>query len=1071
MINDVNVSYKSSLVRSTRAFSSVDASRKFQVAAGVDDVPLLFSLGGDGAFYLTTSRQGQSAAWKSYNLSTDLGGGGAITTFQVAQDPQTQNLTLFLATLDAEKVAHLYRTQPLPQSFDGTVSQEFWTEIPLLDAIRNMEISGIFSSGQGIVIATRSVTPVPLDAQYYSVTDGVCQALTLPADASEIYDIRTGQLGTGLKIPLEGYFLLYNAGSTQTPSPQLIFQTLPSLPHGTETFLYELPDGFLLTLDSIAVLPPVASTESSILYAAGDGVLECTSPTSFTTIVPPVNGVKIKAVRATRAGENISLFLAQETTEEVTFLSQTNNYSITDHSGNSAWLPAPVLIANDVVEFDGILAQSSPENQLVCITSTDAIQHLSQSARTGTWTSSPILIESTSTTRGVTAYVSLITLGTEDQVQQIEGQSVFFSSSVATTVLINDASHHVGPTNTVEIVLDSNILYVEYQSDQFSSVALYMTSPLFAGTQVVDVSHGLCTKLRALNSADALVNAKKKDGTPLIPNALSIGENNLGQFATALQSILDFRETLIQRYAASLHGPLEKKFHPAGLEEAVAIELPLWGGSETETVAETVVLETCEAGGDVAIAGGPAGVLIGAGIVLAAIIVGGLILALESKPPSLVISLVINGDTGTLTIKKQDDVTHFDITDDVLALAAILMMFRSLGVSSRDLTDSKTDEYTSELLIYLPGTELAWNEASIPVFEQPSSSIQAAGPAATCAVGAEVNLWWRIRVNGQPADIVFAAWTVRGRQIDLTFPLQQDQYAGTGDPIRDLVRSQAYVGGNPALLPVAWLDFGDLPVGTIGFAGAEFVVVRGDGVFTVVAPAIQDFGEMWFNFGYPQVNHDGKFSNLVNQLYTNMPAIFDCPLAPGPGQVDVLRGGTVGYVQVVTGTRTRISSKGLVPTQYAGQAAPFLDVGSEWEDSVFYKAETIVGLQVTLDTDDQPSIPLVDDADTESPTFKYDEYYVNRETFRTYVAFKAPEGVPGVVRSYVVTKDGWSWGWTGGAKYKASEGWSGDNLSRIGRQPLFPTEEVEPRLVTVLNWQPPKWASNTAVLRHWRLGP
>jgi len=377
------------------------------------------------------------------------------------------------------------------------------------------------------------------------------------------------------------------------------------------------------------------------------------------------------------------------------------------------------------------------------------------------------------------------------------------------------------------------------------------------------------------------MSATNKDGEPLIPNCSSIGNDSLEQFAAALQSILTLRQVLIQEQATSPGAELVERWRTARVAAAAVFEMPLWGGSQAETVVDTVVLDSCEVGADVAVAGGPVGALVGAGIVLASLVVGELIWAFESQPPALIVAFTIEGTNGTLTITQAGNVTKVNIANDLLAMQAVLMMFEALEVSAKDLTDANTDKYVSELLIYTSEGESAWKESSSPcrvsAFLDPET-----GPGTTCAVGAQVNLWWRVVVNGAPESVAFSAWTVGGRQIDLISPPVQNQAAGTGSIIPSLGTVRVYQVGQPSLLPVAWLDLGELPVTCIGLTSAG-LVVKGNGAYTIVGPTIISPGLMRYSQGVPivqEVEAMGYEQLFTQQSLTSLVSV-SCPLLLG----------------------------------------------------------------------------------------------------------------------------------------------------------------------------------------------
>lgn len=304
-------------------------------------------------------------------------------------------------------------------------------------------------------------------------------------------------------------------------------------------------------------------------------------------------------------------------------------------------------------------------------------------------------------------------------------------------------------------------------------------------------------------------------------------------------------------------------------------------------------------------------------------------------------------------------------------------------------------------------------------------------------IGAEVLIEVVVLINGQQVPVTSSTWWLWGSQIDL-YSIVQNPNEGGANIIPPPVMNQGGYGGDPAVITVAWIEEGTFGISATGMAGGRVYQVAG--TVTIAAPHINcEAAQM---FGQFNTDNDEFFATFI-------------PTFTASG-VDLLQGSRIGFLQVLQGIRLRIPQNSQqYPTQETGSSMIFLDASEEalQQNNFFYEDFLLNLNSTTYATHDIPSLI----AERTDADIDYRSYVVEGDQFTTYVAFKAALQ-PGIINSYVVVKDSWSWEISATINWDDNnEGWNFE-CDPTGNVTIPPTTAT---------WNLPLWTNNSPALNIW----
>lgn len=290
------------------------------------------------------------------------------------------------------------------------------------------------------------------------------------------------------------------------------------------------------------------------------------------------------------------------------------------------------------------------------------------------------------------------------------------------------------------------------------------------------------------------------------------------------------------------------------------------------------------------------------------------------------------------------------------------------------------------------------------------------------------------------ATIKSSRWIVGGRQFSAA---AQNRDKGTTtlrneDPA---VIEGGFGGIGVDTIDTAWLSTGTQKIVITGTAKFQHKDEMNFGIkaeVKVIAPKI------YLSTGQqPGILDDIGFNPVATKNYDKLEFHFnsrEVVMNVDPNLV----GGRGGFLQVLKGFRRRGTEVGNA-TQQMGSGDNFIDLSKELPNpSLFYESSNLVNGDNVLRTEDWPSqalergtekqLPFVEKVKPRSahnPVRSYNWYQIDRESFSTYIAFKAPEGtMDGVRRSYIVVLGRVDWYWNCEVAYDFIEGdWSSPNPS------------------------------------------
>ncbi|MDF3838467.1 hypothetical protein P3W85_36870 [Cupriavidus basilensis] len=297
------------------------------------------------------------------------------------------------------------------------------------------------------------------------------------------------------------------------------------------------------------------------------------------------------------------------------------------------------------------------------------------------------------------------------------------------------------------------------------------------------------------------------------------------------------------------------------------------------------------------------------------------------------------------------------------------------------------------------------------------------GEVFAAPIGAVVVIETEVFVNKQRAQILRSVFNVPGEQI-LNNNIQTAQrgtaYIANGQTVQGGAET-----GVPSQLATAWSKTGRYLV----TVKSDFIyngkVDQYESYFTVevMAPSFRHTSRKIEMYSGPKLSNETEPPLLTCAVqsqesihYSDNPALL---------------GGRIGFLQTITGFRSRTPVDG--PVQYAGSERPFLDPTDYSE--IFYTLADTSSDQFWYE--DQPGLPCRDGGLFNHYEVGYVHGNSANEEFTAYLAYKAPAGVPGIIRSYCVCKDYVKWSWHISASDHS--GWELDGAVRSRTDPWIIT--------------------------------
>ncbi|HEX5303469.1 MAG TPA: hypothetical protein VFW50_41405 [Streptosporangiaceae bacterium] len=541
----MKISSESELMKNRKHAVVMAPDRAFEVLQSQDGDALFFSVGTDGAFYLTREVSQTATGWNRIDLSTPLSaahGGAAVTakSFAVAQNAGTRAVDMALVvTVGGQDFLHLSLGNGTTDA--GWAAPVNWTAVPFDagPAPAPLTIADVFVANIGgaetifaDVIRTPG-DPLRLLDRYY-ITPGSGQQWNLHKLAA---DLAAGSiascLGQRAGDPVPGIYTFGAIGGRQELifTPQYNFFR-PAAPPS--------PARLALPAGASAVASAIDAAGTSSLFVAATGGLSVFTPGNQHDQAAPVQVIPGGAF----AGAAVLAAATDGGRTAVWGFNPQGQLCYAACAAGSEGDPAawshPVPLVSAAEQFAFFLNLDAGTNVLFAHIDGTKLVRLTQDPVTTGWSQRNILLPPTAPDDMVeqdtfTTHIQV----TDDNRVAVPGASLAVTATSPVSVYLNDVYHQLSPSVPVQVSTDpAGVLTVVQETATLAGacfrVALTDTPAVVA--DVNPMSKAQAT-LAAVKSGDDLagVQVTGSDGTsrPLVPATVAAGDRDAAAAALA----------------------------------------------------------------------------------------------------------------------------------------------------------------------------------------------------------------------------------------------------------------------------------------------------------------------------------------------------------------------------------------------------------------------------------------------------------------------------------------------------------------------------------------------------------
>ncbi|HEU5385559.1 MAG TPA: hypothetical protein VFV73_06630 [Streptosporangiaceae bacterium] len=541
----MKISFESELMKNRKHAVVMAPDRAFEVLQSQDGDALFFSVGTDGAFYLTREVSQTATGWNRIDLSTPLSaahGGAAVTakSFAVAQNAGTRAVDMALVvTVGGQDFLHLSLGNGTTDA--GWAAPVNWTAVPFDagTAPAPLTIADVFVANIGgaetifaDVIRTPG-DPLRLLDRYY-ITPGSGQQWNPHKLAA---DLAAGSiascLGQRADDPVPGIYTFGTIGGRQELifTPQYNFFR-PAAPPS--------PARLTLPAGASAIASALDANGASCLFVAATGGLSVFTPGDQHDQSAPVQVIPGGAF----AGAAVLAAATDGGRTAVWGLNPQGQLCYAACAAGSEGDPAawshPVPLVTAAEQFAFFLNLDAGTSVLFAHIDGTKLVRLTQDPVTTGWSQRNILLPPTAPDDMVeqdtfTTHIQV----TDDNRVAVPGASLAVTATSPVSVYLNDVYHQLSPSVPVQVSTDpAGVLTVVQETATLAGacfrVALTDTPAVVA--DVNPMSKAQAT-LAAVKSGDDLagIQVTGSDGTsrPLVPATVAAGDRDAAASALA----------------------------------------------------------------------------------------------------------------------------------------------------------------------------------------------------------------------------------------------------------------------------------------------------------------------------------------------------------------------------------------------------------------------------------------------------------------------------------------------------------------------------------------------------------